>query len=83
MRSPGGRSISDDRGAPAKFDAVEALQRVADDAGLSLTHMALGFVDTHPAVTATIIGPAPPALTRVRARGRAATPAAAARRASP
>jgi aryl-alcohol dehydrogenase-like predicted oxidoreductase len=41
----------------AKLDAVEALVPVAAGAGLSLTHMALAFVLTHPAVTAAIIGP--------------------------
>ncbi len=41
----------------AKLDAVEALVGVAGAAGLPLTHMALAFVLTHPAVTAAIIGP--------------------------
>jgi aryl-alcohol dehydrogenase-like predicted oxidoreductase len=41
----------------AKLDAAEALAGVADEAGLSMIHMALGFVLTHPAVTAAIIGP--------------------------
>ena len=41
----------------AKLDAADALAGVADEAGLSLIHLALGFVLTHPAVTAAIIGP--------------------------
>ena len=41
----------------AKLDAADALGRLADEAGLSLIHMALAFVIRHPAVTAAIIGP--------------------------
>ncbi|BAN04526.1 aldo/keto reductase [Ilumatobacter coccineus] len=41
----------------AKFTAVEALQQIADDAGLPLTHMALAFVVQHPGVTCALIGP--------------------------
>ena len=55
-----GRTLDDDPDAPARFDAVEALSAVAGEAGLSLTHMALAFVDAHPAVTAAIIGPRTP-----------------------
>ncbi len=40
-----------------KLDAVEELIKVAAEAGCSLTHMAMAFVVTHPAVTAAIIGP--------------------------
>lgn len=40
-----------------KLDAVTALAAVAEDAGLSLVELALGFVTAHPAVTAAIIGP--------------------------
>lgn len=36
---------------------VEQLARVADDAGLPLTHLAMGFTLAHPAVTSVIIGP--------------------------
>lgn len=57
----GSRSIATDRNAPAKFDAAEALEAVARTAGLSLTHLALAFVNEHPAVTSTIIGPKTPA----------------------
>lgn len=41
----------------AKLDAVEQLAKVADDAGLTLIQLALGFVTAHPAVTSAIIGP--------------------------
>ena len=40
-----------------KLDAAEALAEVAEDAGISLIHLALAFVLQHPAVTAPIIGP--------------------------
>ena len=41
----------------AKLEAADALGALADDAGISLIHMALAFVINHPAVTAAIIGP--------------------------
>jgi aryl-alcohol dehydrogenase-like predicted oxidoreductase len=41
----------------AKLEAVEALAELAEQAGLSLIHLALAFVLEHPAVTAPIIGP--------------------------
>jgi aryl-alcohol dehydrogenase-like predicted oxidoreductase len=40
-----------------KLDAADALARLADEAGLSLVHLALAFVLRHPAVTAPIVGP--------------------------
>jgi aryl-alcohol dehydrogenase (NADP+) len=40
-----------------KHDLVEGLTKVAREAGLSLTHMAMAFSHEHPAVTSTIIGP--------------------------
>src|SRR4051794_2141057 len=40
-----------------KLDAVEQLAQLAEEAGLSLIHMALAFVMRHAAVTAPIIGP--------------------------
>ena len=52
-----GRSITDDRNAQARFDVVEALEGIARRAGVSLVQLALGFVDAHPAITSTIIGP--------------------------
>jgi aryl-alcohol dehydrogenase-like predicted oxidoreductase len=41
----------------ARLDAVEQLVKVADQAGLTLIQLALGFVTAHPAVTSAIIGP--------------------------
>src|ERR1700716_929780 len=41
----------------AKLEAADALARLAEEAGISLIHMALAFVIRHPAVTAAIIGP--------------------------
>jgi aryl-alcohol dehydrogenase-like predicted oxidoreductase len=44
-------------GNAAKLAAVEELVKVAADAGVSLTHLALAFVVAHPGVTSAIIGP--------------------------
>ncbi|MDX2938517.1 aldo/keto reductase [Streptomyces ipomoeae] len=65
-----GRSITTSRSAimPERFDlavpanrarlaAVERLAGVADEAGLTLIQLALGFVTAHPAVTSALIGP--------------------------
>lgn len=41
----------------AKLDAVERLAKVADEAGLTMIQLALGFVTAHPAVTSALIGP--------------------------
>ncbi|MFG2164904.1 aldo/keto reductase [Micromonospora chersina] len=41
----------------AKLEAVEQLATVADEAGLSMIQLALGFVTAHPGVTSAIIGP--------------------------
>jgi aryl-alcohol dehydrogenase-like predicted oxidoreductase len=40
-----------------KLDAVEQLLVVAQDAGLSLTHMAMAFAIAHPGVTCANLGP--------------------------
>jgi aryl-alcohol dehydrogenase-like predicted oxidoreductase len=40
-----------------KLEAADALAQLADEAGMSLIHLALAFVIRHPAVTAAIIGP--------------------------
>jgi aryl-alcohol dehydrogenase-like predicted oxidoreductase len=40
-----------------RIDAVEQLVPVAEEAGLSLTHLALAFVTAHPGVTSALIGP--------------------------
>nr|WP_307248624.1 aldo/keto reductase [Catenuloplanes indicus] len=47
------RHMSDRR----KHDAIERLVPIAEQAGLSLTHLALAFVVGHPGVTSAIIGP--------------------------
>jgi aryl-alcohol dehydrogenase-like predicted oxidoreductase len=41
----------------ARLDAVERLAAVAEEAGLTLVQLALGFVTAHPAVTCALIGP--------------------------
>ncbi|MFV2017567.1 aldo/keto reductase [Micromonospora sp. LOL_023] len=41
----------------AKLAAVEQLATVADQAGLTMIQLALGFVTAHPGVTGAIIGP--------------------------
>jgi len=40
-----------------KLEKVHALQELADEAGISLIHLALAFVLEHPAVSSAIIGP--------------------------
>ncbi len=40
-----------------KLDLVEELVVIAEDAGLSMVELAVGFVLAHPAVTSAIIGP--------------------------
>jgi len=44
----------------ARLDSVEQLVTIADEAGLTLIQLALGFVTAHPAVTSAIIGPRTP-----------------------
>jgi aryl-alcohol dehydrogenase-like predicted oxidoreductase len=44
-------------GNARKLELVDELDKVAADAGVSLTHLAQAFVLAHPAVTAAIIGP--------------------------
>ncbi|MFI1763905.1 aldo/keto reductase [Streptomyces sp. NPDC020800] len=44
----------------ARLDAVEQLATVADEAGLTMIQLALGFVTAHPAVTSALIGPRTP-----------------------
>jgi aryl-alcohol dehydrogenase-like predicted oxidoreductase len=44
-------------GNQAKLEAADALAGVAEEAGMTLVHMALAFVLQHPAVTSAIIGP--------------------------
>ena len=54
-----GRTVTTvaERSDPVRFDAVDALRQIADQAGLTLTELALAFVSSHPAITSTIIGP--------------------------
>ncbi|WP_345578528.1 aldo/keto reductase [Nonomuraea rosea] len=47
------RHLTDER----KLDAVEQLIPLAEQAGLSLTHLAMAFAISHPGVTTAIIGP--------------------------
>ncbi|MYW20996.1 aldo/keto reductase [Streptomyces sp. SID161] len=44
----------------ARLDAVERLARIADEAGLTMIQLALGFATAHPAVTSALIGPRTP-----------------------
>ncbi|MGW5010277.1 aldo/keto reductase [Streptomyces parvulus] len=41
----------------ARLEAVEKLAAIADEAGLTLIQLALGFVTAHPAVSAALVGP--------------------------
>ena len=61
-------------GNQRKLDVVEALVTLADEAGLSLTHLAMAFVLEHPGVTSAIIGPAHHGTAHRRARGRRRRP---------
>jgi len=47
------KQMSDER----NLEAVERLIPIAEQAGLSLTHMAMAFVMAHPCVTSAILGP--------------------------
>lgn len=40
-----------------KLEAVEALTQLAEEAGISMVHMAIAFVLKHPGITSAIIGP--------------------------
>ena len=40
-----------------KLEVTEGLARLAEEAGMSLIHLAVAFVIRHPAVTSAIIGP--------------------------
>jgi aryl-alcohol dehydrogenase-like predicted oxidoreductase len=55
-RTPARYDLSDP-GNQRKLDAAEAFAGLAEQAGVSLIHLALAFVLRHPAVTAPIIGP--------------------------
>lgn len=47
------KHISDER----RIDVVEQLIPLAEDAGISLTHLAMAFAIAHPGVTSAILGP--------------------------
>ena len=47
-------------GNQAKLEATEQLAQLAEESGLRLVDLALGFVLEHPGVTSTIIGPRTP-----------------------
>jgi aryl-alcohol dehydrogenase-like predicted oxidoreductase len=40
-----------------RIDAVEQLIPIAENAGISLTHMAIAFAIAHPGATAALLGP--------------------------
>ncbi len=44
-------------GNQAKLEAADKLAKLAAESGMSLIHLALGFVVSHPAVTSAILGP--------------------------
>lgn len=46
-----------DAGNETKFGCVEKLARIAADAGISLTHLALAWGGEHPAVSTSLLGP--------------------------
>jgi aryl-alcohol dehydrogenase-like predicted oxidoreductase len=46
------KAFSDER----RLDAVERLIPLAEEAGLSMTHLAMAFAVTHPAVTSALLG---------------------------
>jgi aryl-alcohol dehydrogenase-like predicted oxidoreductase len=48
------------RANQVRADAVRELAKLAEEAGLPLTHLALGFVLAHPAVSSVLIGPRTP-----------------------
>jgi aryl-alcohol dehydrogenase-like predicted oxidoreductase len=48
-------------GNQAKAEAVAELTQLAAEAGLKMSHLAIAFVLTHPAITSVLIGPRTPA----------------------
>ena len=56
---PGEFDLSDVRNQ-AKLEAVDRLKKLAAEAGMPLTHLAMAFVRAHPAVTSVLIGPRRP-----------------------
>jgi aryl-alcohol dehydrogenase-like predicted oxidoreductase len=56
QRFPGAYDATNPANA-AKLHAADALGALAEEAGITLIQMAIGFVTRHPAVTSAIIGP--------------------------
>jgi aryl-alcohol dehydrogenase-like predicted oxidoreductase len=56
QRWPGAYDAANPANA-AKLDAADAFGALADEAGMTLVQLAVGFAIRHPAVTSTIIGP--------------------------
>jgi aryl-alcohol dehydrogenase-like predicted oxidoreductase len=57
--APGGFDMTQ-RANQVRLDAVRDLTKLAEEAGLPMTHLALGFVLAHPGVTSVLIGPRTP-----------------------
>jgi len=55
-----GRRYQDRYWHDAEFETIEAVRRVAAEAGMSMTTMALRWVLSHPAITAPIVGASRP-----------------------
>jgi aryl-alcohol dehydrogenase-like predicted oxidoreductase len=51
-----GMEAWDRRGTDRTWDVIEAVQRIAEDRGVSMAEVALAWVTDRPAVTATILG---------------------------
>ena len=54
---PGARFDMSTAANQQKLDVVDALARIADDAGLTLIELAIAFAINHPGITSAIIGP--------------------------
>jgi aryl-alcohol dehydrogenase-like predicted oxidoreductase len=57
LREALARPLRDRSRIEERLDAVEELAGLADQAGLSLIQLAIGFVLAHPTVTCPLIGP--------------------------
>src|SRR5256885_659758 len=51
-----GREPSDRRGTERTWNVIDAVQKVAEDRGVSMAEVALAWVTARPAVTSTILG---------------------------
>src|SRR5260221_6305865 len=52
-----GMEAYDRRGTPRTWDVIEAVQKIADERGVSMAAIALAWVSDRPAVASTILGP--------------------------